>query len=58
MNNLRTRKTALRGSIGTALIVLLFAFSAAVFAQRKDDRKGGKLGAPTTQLAAFSVFPV
>ena len=52
MNNFRVRKAALRGSIGTAVVVLLFAFSAAVYAQnKKDERKGGGGQAPAVRQA-------
>ena len=52
MNNFRTRKAALRGSIGTVVIVLLFAFSAAVYAQNKNEKKGGGAAAPARSQAA------
>ena len=60
MNKLRTRKAALRGSIGTVVIVLLFAFSAAVYAQnKKDERKGGGGGsAPAASHQAPAQAPV
>jgi hypothetical protein len=53
MNHFRTRKAALRGSIGTVVIVLLFAFSAAVYAQNrnKDEKKGGAASAPARSAA-------
>ena len=53
MNHFRTRKAALRGSIGTVVIVLLFAFSAAVYAQnkKKDEKKGGAASAPARSAA-------
>ena len=56
MNSIRTRKAALRGSIGTAIIVLLFAFSAAVYAQRKDEKKGGG-AAPARQAPTARQTP-
>jgi len=47
MNNIRTRRTASHRWIGTAVIVLLFAFSAAVFGQnKKEEKKGGGGSAP------------
>jgi hypothetical protein len=53
MNHFRTHKAALRGSIGTVVIVLLFAFSAAVYAQdkKKDEKKGGAASAPARSAA-------
>jgi hypothetical protein len=47
MNNIRTRKTASHRWIGTAVLVLLFAFSAAVGAQNK--KKGDGTSAPAHQ---------
>ena len=52
MNNVRTRKAASHRWIGTAVIVLLFAFSAVVYAQnKKDERKGGAASAPARSSA-------
>ena len=53
MNNVRTRKAASHRWIGAAVIVLLFAFSAAVYAQnKKDEKKGGGGSAPAHQAPA------
>ena len=58
MTNYRTRKAALRGSIGTAIIVLLFALSAAVYAQnKKEEKKGGGGSAPARSEAPARQAP-